>query len=224
MKKKKNLLMVGKLLLIFILFRYSYYFQYIPIYIFNIRKITPELNVLLNTFSNIILLIILFLIYRLDLRGEWKKFTTNLNSSLDSSIKYWAFGLAGMMISNILIGFLLNLGQAENEQIVQNMLTTLPLVMLLNAGFIAPIIEELVFRKAFRDAIKNKWLFIATSGLVFGLMHVISSSNLIELIYIIPYGILGIAFAYIYDINDSVFPSIMVHMLHNTILILMSIL
>lgn len=224
MKKKKNLLMVGKLLLVFILFRYSYYFQYIPIYIFNIRKITPELNVLLNTFSNIILLIILFLIYRLDLRGEWKKFTTNLNSSLDSSIKYWAFGLAGMMISNILIGFLLNLGQAENEQIVQNMLTTLPLVMLLNAGFIAPIIEELVFRKAFRDAIKNKWLFIVTSGLVFGLMHVISSSNLIELIYIIPYGILGIAFAYIYDINDSVFPSIMVHMLHNTILILMSIL
>ena len=102
-------------------------------------------------------------------------------------------------------------------------IVALPLVMLLNAGIIAPIIEELIFRKAFKDAIKSKWKFIIVSSLVFGLMHVISATTWIDLIFFIPYSCLGMAFAYIYTETDSVFPSILVHAFHNTTLIIFSI-
>lgn len=129
-----------------------------------------------------------------------------------------------MMISNILINTLFKLGQAENEQLVQGMITDFPLVMLLNAGVIAPIIEEIVFRKTFRDTIKGKWAFILTSSLVFGFMHVLVATSLIEMIFIIPYTLLGMAFAYMYYDTDSIYTSILAHILHNTILILISIL
>ena len=213
-----------KLISIFLLFRYSYILQNIPIVLFNIKNITPQIQILLSCFSNLILLLILFFIYRLDLRIEWKKFKNSFDKSMDYCIKYWFLGLMGMMISNILINTLFKLGQAENEQLVQGMITDFPLVMLLNAGVIAPIIEELVFRKTFRDTIKGKWAFILTSSLVFGFMHVLVATSLIEMIFIIPYALLGMAFAYMYYDTDSIYTSILAHILHNTILILISIL
>lgn len=213
-----------KLISIFLLFRYSYILQNIPIVLFNIKNITPQIQILLSCFSNLILLLILFFIYRLDLRIEWKKFKNSFDKSMDSCIKYWFLGLMGMMISNILINTLFKLGQAENEQLVQGMITDFPLVMLLNAGVIAPIIEELVFRKTFRDTIKGKWAFILISSLIFGFMHVLVATSLIEMIFIIPYTLLGMAFAYMYYDTDSIYTSILAHILHNTILILISIL
>ena len=213
-----------KLISIFLLFRYSYILQNIPIVLFNIKNITPQIQILLSCFSNLILLLILFFIYRLDLRIEWKKFKNSFDKSMDSCIKYWVLGLMGMMISNILINTLFKLGQAENEQLVQGMITDFPLVMLLNAGVIAPIIEELVFRKTFRDTIKGKWAFILISSLIFGFMHVLVATSLIEMIFIIPYTLLGMAFAYMYYDTDSIYTSILAHILHNTILILISIL
>lgn len=221
--KKKTLKRLGKLLSIFLLFEFSGYLQWIPILGFQINKITPQLEVLLSCFSNLILLMILFFMYRIDLRREWKNFTKNLNYSMDSCFKYWCIGLAGMMVANIVIGTFLNLGQAENEELVQGMIVALPSVMLLNAGVIAPIIEELVFRKAFRDAIKGKWPFILTSGLVFGLMHVAVATTWVDLIFFVPYACLGAAFAYMYYDTDSVFAPMLAHLFHNTVLILFSI-
>ena len=131
----------------------------------------------------------------------------------------------GMSFSNIIITFLLKGGGATNEKMVQDMITTLPFIMLVNAGVLAPILEELTFRKAFREALSNKWLFILVSGLVFGGLHVITSFQTpLELLYIIPYSSLGVAFAYMYDKTDTVFTSIAMHMIHNTILTLLSIL
>lgn len=224
MKINKNLLKrIGKLFFVFCLFQWSGYLQYIPIWLFNIKNITPQIDVLLGCFSNLVLLMVLFFIYRIDLRREWKCFKKNFNQSVDSCFKYWFLGLVGMMVSNILINMFLKLGQADNEQLVQGMISTLPIAMLLNAGIIAPIIEEIIFRKAFRDTIRNKWKFIIISSLVFGFMHVMVATTFIDLIFFIPYTCLGIAFAYMYCDTDSVFTSILAHILHNTILILVSI-
>ncbi len=222
--RKKSFEGFAKLIFIFLLFELSGYFQLIPIWVFKITKITPQIEVLLSCFSNLILLMILFFIYRISLRNDWKNFTKNISHSIDSCFKYWSLGLVGMMVSNIMINSILKLGQAENEQLVQGMIGSLPLVMLLNAGIIAPIIEELIFRKAFFDAFKKKWMFILVSGLVFGLMHIVVATSLVECIYFIPYSCLGIAFAYMYYDTNSVFVPIFAHMFHNSILVLVSIL
>lgn len=230
MNKIKNFINWKGLILgiiVFLLFYFSAYLQLIPIILLNwdIRSITESQNVMLSTFSNIVLLLILFLIFSKDIIKEWKKFKSNFLENIDTGIKYWLVGLAIMMGSNIIINIVMNLGQAANEQAVQQMISALPWLMFINAGIIAPCTEELIFRKSFRKAFPNKWLFILISALVFGSLHVVTSmTSPIELLYIIPYGALGGAFAYMYQKTDTIFTSIAMHMFHNSALILLSIL
>lgn len=214
-------------IIIFLLFYFSAYFQLIPISLFNldIKNITESQNVMLSAFSNVILLLILFLIFRKDIIKEWKKFKNNLLENIDIGIKYWLVGLAIMMVSNIIINIGMNLGQATNEQAVQKMISAIPWLMFINAGIIAPCVEELVFRKSFRKAFPNKWIYILMSALIFGSLHVLPSmTSPLELLYIIPYGSLGGAFAYIYQKTETIFTPIAMHMFHNSILVLLSIL
>lgn len=230
MKEKEKFVSPKGLLIeigIFILFYFSSYIQLIPILLFNmdIASITGAQNVMLSAFSNVVLLLILLLIFRKDIKKEWKIFKDNFLENIDIGIKYWLIGLGIMMISNIFINVFLQLGQAANEQAVQSMITSLPWLMLINAGFIAPCTEEIVFRKGFKKAFPNKYAFIILSALVFGSLHVITSmTSPIELLYIIPYGALGAAFAYMYQKTNTIFTSISMHMFHNTALILLSIL
>lgn len=230
MKEKEKWISIKGLIIgivAFLIFYFSAYFQLIPILLFNmdLNNITGAQNVMLSTFSNCVLLIILFLIFRKDLIEEWKRFRKKFLENIDIGIKYWLVGLGIMMISNIIITFVINLGQAANEQAVQSMISSLPWLMLINAGLIAPCTEEIIFRKGFKKAFPNKWLFIILSAIVFGALHVVTSmTSPIELLYIIPYGALGAAFAYMYQKTDTIFTSIAMHMFHNTALILLSIL
>ncbi len=224
MKKLINMKQLLKGVLVFLLFYFSSYIQLVPIFLFNLDIKIGSTRVILSTFSNLILLFILFLIYKKELKQEWIKFKKNFLINIDTGIKYWLIGLLIMMISNIIINFFLKAGQAENEKAVQQMISSLPWLMIISAGILAPIVEEIVFRKSFKNAFLNKWLFIILSGLIFGALHVITSFNSItELLYIIPYGSLGIAFAAMYYKTDTIYTSISMHMLHNLILTIISI-
>ncbi len=97
--------------------------------------------------------------------------------------------------------------------------------MFITAGILAPIVEELTFRKAIGGIFKNKWLFCFISGLIFGLLHVLgNASSWYEYLYVISYGGLGFFFAYAYQETGTIFTSISMHMLHNSLLILLSVL
>lgn len=226
MKDKNILKNAIKLVILITLFFYRNIFILPIVYIANINtdKIPSSTEVVLSLISNMIFLIITVLMYKKDLIKEWKIFRKNMSENVDTSIKYWLLGLAVMAVSNIIINFVLGGGQATNEKGVQKMIDSAPFIMLLAAGIVAPINEELLFRKGFKSIINNKWLFILISGVVFGYLHVISAKSLEQFLFIIPYSSLGIAFATAYYKTDTVFSSIFVHMLHNTILTLLSIL
>ena len=215
-----------KSVIIFLIFWYSKVFQYIAIYLFrlDIKHLSNTMIVILSTFSSIILFLILFFIYRKDLKADFKKFRKNYYKYMDIGLKYWGIGLLVMFISNFILTFLLKGGGANNEQAVQHMIKTLPWLMLIDAGLIAPFNEEIVFRKSLKDIFKNKWIFAFVSFLLFGGAHVINSSKtIIDYLYLIPYGVLGGAFALAYYDTDNIFTSISLHMIHNTILIILSI-
>ena len=133
-------------------------------------------------------------------------------------------GLFFMMSTNILINLIWKSGTATNEQAVQKMITSLPFVMLLSAGILAPLNEEILFRKCFRDTFKNNIVFAIASGIFFGFLHVSTATTLSQFIYIVPYSCLGISFAVMYIKTKSVFTSMMMHMAHNSILTILSIL
>lgn len=222
--KKYKYIIKAILIFIFSYFVLDYAFSY-TLYYLKVKELSGPMLVILNALKNIILLFILFLIYRKDLIRDWDKFRANVFDNLDEGIKYWFLGLVGMVASNLIINFVFKGGQAGNEQAVQDYIKYLPWLMLINVGFLGPMVEELVFRKTFKDAIKNKWLFIIISGLIFGGMHVVGSYNTItDLLFIIPYSCLGFAFAAAYYNTDTIFTSITLHMIHNTILTVTSIL
>lgn len=225
-KDKKDLFIkVLKGIGIFLLFYYSAYIQLIPIYLFklDIQSLSPPLEVLLSCFSNIVLVGILWLIYRKDLKKEWKIFKSKTIENLDTLVKYWMVGLVAMMVSNMILSVLLKAGQADNEQAVQSMITALPWAMLIDAGLLAPFIEEIVFRKCFKDVFKKGIVFVLASGLVFGGMHVINATSALGYLFIIPYSCLGISFALMYDKTKTVFTPMFAHILHNSLLTLISI-
>lgn len=224
MKYKQYLIASLKLLLVIVLFFSSSYLQWIPIKLFHITKITGTTATLLTLFSDLILLLILVLLYFKDLKKEWKTFREHLMPNLDKGFKYWFLGLSVMFVTNLLIMIFSPIKQANNEEAVQTLIQAAPWFMLITAGIVAPFIEEITFRKTFHDLFQNKWIFALVSGIVFGALHVVSSATSpFDYLYIISYGALGFFFARSYSETNSVFTSISMHMFHNTILTLFSI-
>lgn len=228
MKEKDKTLIknIAKGLFVFILFYYSSLFQLIPVLLFDIDlyNLSGSMSVMLSAFSSCVMVFILFFMYRKELTREWKIFKDNWDDNLYIGVKCWAAGLFVMLVANMVINMLSN-GIAGNEETVQSMISSLPWLMLISAGILAPLNEEIIFRKCFRNVINNKWVFVIASGFVFGLMHVVGNvSNWVDILYIIPYGALGAAFAVSYDKTDTIFTPITFHMLHNIVLVIASIL
>ena len=82
---------------------------------------------------------------------------------------------AGIVISILTVLLGLDSTSVENQELVEKMLISAPLVMIISVSILAPITEELIFRAGISDVVKNKRVFIAVSGLIFGLMHVTGS-------------------------------------------------
>lgn len=227
MKIKDLFIKFIKMFGVFALFYYSWLLQLIPVFIFNIsdkQLMSKSVNIMLSTFSNIMLGVILFLIYRKEVIEEFKKFRKNFSKCFDKGLNCWLIGLVAMMVLNFIIGNILGAGEAANEEAVQSMIDVLPFFMFISAGFLAPWNEELVFRKAVKGFFKNKWLYVFISGLLFGLAHVVGgTSSWVDWLYVLPYGGLGAAFAYAYYDTDTVFTPMLFHMIHNVIILITSI-
>lgn len=223
--KKERVLEICKGLLTFLIFYFSSYLQVIPIALFNIdvNNYTASDLAIVNTFTDLILVLILIILYFKELKKEFKSFKKNWKLNLDTAFKYWFIGLMIMCISNIAIGLITDLSTSSNEQAVQTLVSSTPYLMLFTAGILAPIAEELTFRKGVSKIFKNKWVYATASGLIFGLLHVIGSGNILEYLYVIPYGSLGFFFALTYYDTKNIYPSIIMHAIHNSALILLSI-
>ena len=217
--KNKILNILKSLGMIFlVLFFSSIFFTILNI---NLDTITDKEYIFYLTLSNITLIVIYILIYRKTLVKDFKNFTKDLTTNLETAIKYWLIGFIIMVVSNLIITYILNKGIAGNEQDVRAYIDSFPLFMLFNTVIYAPLTEELTFRKSIKDAISNKWLYILTSGLVFGMLHITSYiTTPTDFIYLIPYGALGISFAMLYYKTDNIFSTISMHAMHNLLAVI----
>lgn len=199
-------------------------FSGIFLFILNINSENTDNKtyLLYYTLSNLILSIIFILIYKKDLVKDLKNYNKSI---LFTSLSYWIVGFIIMIISNYIITYILKLNIANNEQRVRNFISISPYLMILNTCIFAPLTEELAYRKSIKDAINNKWLYIFISGLLFGLIHIITIiQKPINLVHLIPYGALGIAFASLYHKTDNIYSTISMHSLHNLLAIIIYLL
>lgn len=188
-------------------------------------NITEKKYIFYLTLSNITLLGIYFLIYRKTIIKDFKNYIKDLENNFTTGIKYWLIGFIIMVVSNLIITFILNKGLAGNEEEVRAYIDSFPLFMIFNTVIYAPLTEELTFRKSIKDAINNKWTYVLISGLIFGGLHIISYiTSWTDLIYLIPYSSLGIAFALLYHKTDNIFSTITMHAMHNLLAVIVYLL
>ena len=203
--------------IVFILFFTSSIFQLIPISIWklDIYNINDNVQCYLTLFSISITLLMVGIFYFKELKNSFCNLKNKINSKFYKALKYWLIGLVIMIGSNILIRTL-GIGEASNDTKVINNLISNPIIYGIITIFLTPILEELVFRLSFKDIFKYKWLFILFSGIIFGSIHVFSSlTDIYQLLYLIPYCSLGIAFSYMYYDTDNILIPISFHILHN---------
>lgn len=219
---------ISLFIILFLLFLFNNLFYLIPLNLLNLdyENLTVINQTLLSIFSNLVLVLIVCIIYRKYLKVKFKEFfkKKNFASFFDLGSKWWFLGLILMAVSNLLIAYFTPIKEANNEVLVQEMLKTTPILSFISATFIAPFLEEMLFRKSFGDIFDNKKIMPFMSGLVFGLLHVIFSlQSYWDLLYIIPYGALGFGFAMALKESDNVLVPITFHTIHNGLLTFISI-
>lgn len=221
-KLKKIAIFIG----LFLIFLFSSLFYIIPLEILNIdyNTLNSSMKVLLSIGSSLIIILILVIVYHKDLKEMLSDYKKNYKEYFDLGLKCWFVGLVIMCLSNILISMLTPVHEANNEVLVQNMLKASPFLSFISSSLLAPFIEEMIFRKSLGDIFDNKYFKIIISALIFGILHVIFSFNTwYDFLYIIPYGALGGAFAYILTKKNNIFIPITFHVLHNSIITIISI-
>ena len=157
-----------------------------------------------------------------DLKEKFSDFKDNFKSYFDKYIRYYILGLILMSFSNVIVGFITNSDISNNEEVIRKITNILPIYSLISTCLCAPIIEELLYRKTIGDIFNNKWLGIIIGGLLFGGAHVIGTyTNILDVLYVIPYGVLGSVFMYIYYDSDNIYNTMFLHFMHNSILMIL---
>jgi hypothetical protein len=190
----------------------------------NLSNVPSSIKIFYSFIFEVLMMALILIIYRKTLKKDFEDLKKNHKEYFKFGIKYYLIGLGIMMFSNLLINLFSSNGIAENEQTVRSLLQNNPLYIYFSAVIMAPICEELVFRKGIRNLIKNDTAFILVSGIFFGFLHITSFESLVDILYIIPYSSLGIAFAYVLAKEKNIFSTIMLHLMHNGILVSLQIL
>lgn len=123
-------------------------------------------------------------------------------------LAYFSQAIAGL-IENNLLGIT---NSSENTKMIIEITRAAPLFMIIPA-LIAPIIEEIIFRKIIFGSLYQRinFFFAALlSALVFGIIHG-------EPEHILIYGSMGFVFAYLYVKTKRILVPIIVHMTLNSI-------
>lgn len=172
--------------------------------------------------SHILLTIYFFIKYKDILLDNIKKIN---KKNLFTTILYWFIGFALMLLSNYIINYIILPNSISNNELTnRELLFNNKVIYFIMLTILIPFIEEICFRLEFKKTIKNKYIFILFTATIFALAHLVSSTKIIELLYFIPYFILGLTFSTIYYKRNNIILSILAHILHNTINVLIILL
>lgn len=176
--------------------------------------------------GNVIYLIGLIIYFRKMFKEKLKDYFKNFTNYFGKSLKYWGIGLLVMIVTNLILNYLVFPGQiATNEEVNRTYLEMNKIIGFIQIVFMAPLAEEMIFRFSIRKITNHKKWYPILSALVFGLPHALTGiTTPLELLYTIPYGALGYAFAALYNDTDNIWTNISMHMLHNAVVYIIIIL
>lgn len=185
-----------------------------------IRKYNNNITIQISTISVYVLMTLIFgIIYHKELKKDFNDFKKNYKKYFKTIINYWIKGLFIMIVSSFVIS-IFNISSNSNQDENIRLLKEMPIVEITCACILAPLLEEIVFRLSFKNMSKNDKLFAILTGLTFAFVHIVTSlEDPRTILYIIPYGALGIAFGLLYKKTNNIFSSMTAHAIHNTLTI-----
>ena len=188
------------------------------------NKLSTPLKLIVSIIYELFILLTVTFIYLKTIVNNFINYKQNIKYYINNYLKYWFLNIGLMMITNIIIINITNINSSTNQEYITKLLGKYPIYTIVATILIAPLTEELIFRLNIRKLFKNNIVFIITSGLLFGALHMTVATSIKELLFIIPYSIPGFIFAYTLTKSKNIFVPISLHMLHNTVMILLQIL
>jgi len=190
----------------------------------GVNKLSTPLKLVVALIYDLLLLMVIIFIYLKTIVQDFNNFKSNIKYYIDNYFKYFFLNLGLMMLSNIIIINITSINNSTNQEYITNLLGKYPLYTIIATILIAPITEELMFRLNIRKIFKSDLVFIIMSGLIFGALHMTVATSFKELLFIIPYSIPGIIFAYTLTKSKNIFVPLSLHTMHNTLMILLQLL
>ncbi|KFZ27106.1 MAG: CAAX amino terminal protease self- immunity [Candidatus Izimaplasma bacterium HR2] len=174
--------------------------------------------------TNLVLYLSLFIIFLYTLRSYLKNQIIETRKNFLAFIRVTTLGLLGLFIavyaSAYVMEYLGITANSENQEVLNRLIDAAlfdKIALVLFSVFLAPFVEEIVFRRAVYGFLENVSipLAIIVSGLSFGFIHVLSG----DFIQIIIYGSLGLVLALMYYLSKkNIMTVIAIHMVYNLII------
>lgn len=220
--RSKNVIKGIGIILMYFIFSF---FKTFPLDLLHIKY--DSLNILAKEVYNIsievLMITIIYLVFEEEIIKAWKDLKKNHMKYFTDNFKYYLIGLLLMFGSNALIN-ILGGGISGNEEAIRNQFGSAPIFTYISAVFLAPILEESIFRLSFRNVFKNSFLFILASGIVFGGLHLLAGVDMhLFALYLISYCSFGVIFAYMLVKTNNIFVSTGFHLMHNGVLMTLQV-
>lgn len=214
LKKNSNVLISILVLLLYFIWPY-----FINVLLSSIFGLTGTVLLAFTLVMNFALLFIIIYIYKDSLKRELLTFKKGLPKILGTGFIIFLIGFGLYGIFNSLICELFPSISNVNYDAMSKMFTETPLLLFISTIFYYPVIEELVFKKTFKDIIKNKWVFIISTGVLNALFEVLltNSGSGVGLMFLIPISLFYMSFSYMYYKTDSIVTPIIFRMFYNII-------
>lgn len=188
----------------------------------------------INTFTYFIIIIFVLFFARGFIKTDFFK----LKDYKKNNLKYVLYSFIGFGLlygTSVLFSWLVSLvsktTSSQNQISIEGMiLNGYSVITFITIFLLAPIAEELVYRKAifkFFENKKNRVIPILVSALCFSLPHMLSAeeSFIVWFLLFLSYFSCGIILSLVYELSDkNIFFSILAHMLNNLLAFLLIVL
>lgn len=174
------------------------------------------LSVLVRFIIDVGVIALFIYLFKDDFKEYNKGLVKNPKKVIGVGLLSALFAFIAMPICNIILHVLNVSASDTNNDTINTLYGVIPLYMMFQTLIYSPIVEGITFRKVFKDAINNKWLFIIISGFVFGLYHIIyNMTSLSQILLMLPYFVVGMLYAGAYSKTDNIYSAFIATFVYN---------
>ena len=185
----------------------------------NTSELPSYITIMYSLAVELLMISLILFIFDKEIKTAFQDLKKNHLNYFNKYLKYYIISVIVMVSANMLINTLGG-GLSTNETTIRNEFHIFPIYTFISAVVLAPILEESVFRLAFRSIISNDFLFITISSLIFGSLHLIGTPiNELLPLYLLSYCSCAFAFAYMLKKTNNIFVSIFFHFMHNGLIL-----